>query len=92
MMDLAAFRMRDTVLGFGDMRVLYEQYAKHAGAPVDLHAVSGRVLAGVVHFYDAEKNAWSILKEKVPMGPYHNIAKYNPAEHAVILGAGGSAR
>ena len=39
MMDLAAFRMRDTVLGFGDMRVLYEQYAKHAGAPVDLHAV-----------------------------------------------------
>ena len=39
MMDLAAFRMRDTVLGFGDMRVLYDQYAKHSGAPVDLPAI-----------------------------------------------------
>ena len=39
MMDLAAFRMRDTVLGFGDMNVLYDQYAKHSGAPVDLDAI-----------------------------------------------------
>jgi aminoglycoside phosphotransferase (APT) family kinase protein len=39
MMDLAAFRMRDTVLGFGDMRALYDQYAKHSGAPVDLDAI-----------------------------------------------------
>jgi aminoglycoside phosphotransferase (APT) family kinase protein len=39
MMDLAAFRMRDTVLGFGDMNVLYDQYAKHSGAPVDLEAI-----------------------------------------------------
>ena len=39
MMDLAAFRMRDTVLGFGDMNVLYDQYAKHTGAPVDLAAI-----------------------------------------------------
>jgi aminoglycoside phosphotransferase (APT) family kinase protein len=39
MMDLAAFRMRDTVLGFGDMNVLYDQYAKHSGAPVDLAAI-----------------------------------------------------
>ena len=39
MMDLAAFRMRDTVLGFGDMKLLYDQYAKHAGAPVDLAAI-----------------------------------------------------
>ncbi len=48
MMDLAAFRMRDTVLGFGDMRVLYDQYAKHSGAPVDLardHAPPLRVHA-----------------------------------------------
>ena len=30
MMDLAGFRMRDTVLGFGDMNALYDQYAKHA--------------------------------------------------------------
>jgi aminoglycoside phosphotransferase (APT) family kinase protein len=39
MMDLAAFRMRDTVLGFGDMNVLYDQYAKHSGAPVDIDAI-----------------------------------------------------
>lgn len=39
MMDLAAFRMRDTVLGLGDMNALYDQYAKHAGAPVDLDAI-----------------------------------------------------
>jgi aminoglycoside phosphotransferase (APT) family kinase protein len=39
MMDLAAFRMRDTVLGFGDMNALYDQYAKHSGAPVDLEAI-----------------------------------------------------
>ncbi|HEY3674164.1 MAG TPA: phosphotransferase [Acidimicrobiia bacterium] len=39
MMDLAAFRMRDTVLGFGDMNALYDQYAKHSGAPVDLDAI-----------------------------------------------------
>jgi aminoglycoside phosphotransferase (APT) family kinase protein len=39
MMDLAAFRMRDTVLGFGDMNLLYDQYAKHSGVPVDLDAI-----------------------------------------------------
>jgi aminoglycoside phosphotransferase (APT) family kinase protein len=39
MMDLAAFRMRDTVLHFGDMNALYDQYAKHSGAPVDLDAI-----------------------------------------------------
>ncbi len=39
MMDLAGFRMRDTVLGFGDMRVLYDQYAAHGGVPVDIDAV-----------------------------------------------------
>jgi aminoglycoside phosphotransferase (APT) family kinase protein len=39
MMDLAAFRMRDTVLGFGDMNVLYDQYAKHSGTPVDMAAI-----------------------------------------------------
>ena len=45
MMDLAAFRMRDTVLGFGDMNVLYDQYAKHSGAPVDVAAIMHHHLA-----------------------------------------------
>src|SRR5262249_54614582 len=43
-----------------------------------------RVLGGMVHFFDEEKNAWSLLKEKVPMGPYHNIARYNPVDKSVI--------
>jgi aminoglycoside phosphotransferase (APT) family kinase protein len=45
MMDLAGFRMRDTVLGFGDMNVLYDQYAKHSGAPVDVDAIMHHHLA-----------------------------------------------
>jgi aminoglycoside phosphotransferase (APT) family kinase protein len=39
MMDLAGFRMRDTVLRFGDMRTLYDRYAAHGGFRVDLDAV-----------------------------------------------------
>ena len=39
MMDLAGFRMRDTVLGFGDMNALYDQYAAHGGQPVDIAAI-----------------------------------------------------
>ncbi|MCW2829920.1 MAG: hypothetical protein JWP31_612 [Aeromicrobium sp.] len=39
MMDLAAFRMRDTVLHFGDFTELYAQYEAAGGWPVDLDAV-----------------------------------------------------
>ncbi len=39
MMDLAGFRMRDTVLGFGDMNKLYDRYAELTGEPVDLAAI-----------------------------------------------------
>jgi hypothetical protein len=51
-----------------------------------------RVLAGTVHFFDEEKNTWSVLKEKVAMGPYHNIAKYNPVDRSVIFGAGNGSK
>jgi hypothetical protein len=51
-----------------------------------------RVLAGTVHFYNEEKNTWSVLKEKVAMGPYHNIAKYNPVDKSVIFGAGNGSK
>jgi hypothetical protein len=51
-----------------------------------------RVLAGQVHFYSDEKNTWSLLKDKVPMGPYHNIAKYDPVGKAVIFGAGNGSK
>jgi aminoglycoside phosphotransferase (APT) family kinase protein len=39
MMDLAAPRMRDTVLHFGDFAALYDAYERAGGFPVDLDAV-----------------------------------------------------
>lgn len=39
MMDLAGFRMRDTVLRFGDMNELYRRYAEQGGQPVDIAAI-----------------------------------------------------
>jgi len=39
MMDLAAFRMRDTVLHFGDMNELYRWYEEESGEPVDMRAI-----------------------------------------------------
>jgi acetyl esterase/lipase len=51
-----------------------------------------RVYGGAVHFFDEEKNTWSLLKERFPMGPYHNIAKYNRAGKSVIFGAGNGSK
>jgi hypothetical protein len=39
LMDLAGFRMRDTVIGFGDLRRLYQRYAEATGTDVDFDAV-----------------------------------------------------
>jgi hypothetical protein len=39
LMDLAAFRMRDTVIHYGDMPTLYRWYEEQGGAPVDLDAI-----------------------------------------------------
>lgn len=39
MMDLAAFRMRDTIGGFGDFGDLYERWERTSGRAVDLDAV-----------------------------------------------------
>ena len=39
MMDLAAWRMRDTIVDYGDMRQLYARYEELSGAPVDLDAI-----------------------------------------------------
>jgi hypothetical protein len=39
MMDLAGFRMRDTVLGFGDFNELYRWYEEFSGERVDLEAI-----------------------------------------------------
>lgn len=39
MMDLAAWRQRDTVLGFGDFNKLYARYEQLRGEPIDLDAI-----------------------------------------------------
>jgi hypothetical protein len=51
-----------------------------------------RILGETVHVFDERTNAWSILKEKLAVGPYHNLAKYNPVDASVILGAGNGSR
>ena len=45
MMDLAAFRMRDTVIGFGEFPQLYQRYAEITGTPVDVTAIQHHHLA-----------------------------------------------
>lgn len=39
MMDLAAFRMRDTILHYGDIAELYADYAEFTGRSIDLDAI-----------------------------------------------------
>jgi len=45
MMDLAAFRMRDTVIGFGEFPKLYQRYEEISGSPVDVAAIQHHHLA-----------------------------------------------
>lgn len=45
MMDLAAWRMRDTVIGFGPFPELYDRYSELTGEAVDLDAVKRHHLA-----------------------------------------------
>lgn len=39
MMDLAGWRVRDTVIGYGDFKRLYARYEELTGRPVDLDAI-----------------------------------------------------
>jgi hypothetical protein len=39
LMDLAAFRQRDTIVGYGEPRALYQRYAELSGTPVDVDAI-----------------------------------------------------
>jgi len=45
MMDLAAFRMRDTVIGFGEFPKLYRRYQEISGTPIDIAAIQHYHLA-----------------------------------------------
>jgi N-acetylneuraminic acid mutarotase len=42
-----------------------------------------------VHFYDEEKKEWQAHSDKLPMGPYHNVAQYS-AKHRMVLFGGGN--
>lgn len=57
MMDLAGFRMRTSVLGFGDFNALYDHYVKHGGQPIDRKAIQyyhfGFTLSNQLAFHDA---------------------------------------
>lgn len=39
MLDLTVWRMRETILGFGNFRALYDRYAELSGEPVDYEAI-----------------------------------------------------
>jgi hypothetical protein len=39
MMDLAGWRMRDSIIGFGEFAELYDRYGELVGEPVDLEAI-----------------------------------------------------
>ncbi|MCU1378308.1 MAG: putative protein kinase [Acidimicrobiales bacterium] len=39
LMDLAAFRMRDTIVGYGDFKRMYAKYEELSGTEVDLEAI-----------------------------------------------------
>lgn len=45
MMDLAGWRMRDTIVHYGDFRELYRRYEDVGGVPVDLDAIARHHLA-----------------------------------------------
>jgi aminoglycoside phosphotransferase (APT) family kinase protein len=57
MMDLAGFRMRTSVLGFGDFEKLYAHYAAHGGQPIDRRAIQYHhfcfTLSNQLAFHDA---------------------------------------
>jgi hypothetical protein len=39
MMDLAGWRMRDSIMNFGDFNTIYDRYSELTGAPVDIDAI-----------------------------------------------------
>jgi hypothetical protein len=52
-----------------------------------------RVYSGTVHFYSEAQKSWTVLsKEKLPMGPYHNVAAYSAPAKAVVFGGGNSSQ
>ena len=51
-----------------------------------------RVLGGTVHFFSEKKNEWTRLRDKLAMGPYHNVAHYSAAHKVVLFGGGNNSK
>jgi hypothetical protein len=54
MMDLAAWRQRDTVIGYGDFATLYDRYSELTGEPLDFDALQRH------HFFFCLSNELSV--------------------------------
>lgn len=48
MLDITVWRMRDTLLGFGDMDHIYARYEQLSGEPVDMEAIKLHHFAGTI--------------------------------------------
>ena len=56
--------------------------------------LGGLVLAGggEVHLLQDSTNTWTQLAQGLSMGPYHNVARYNPVQKVVLFGGGNGSR
>ncbi len=73
MMDLAAWRMRDTVIPYGDFDQIYDRYTEISGTPVDRAAIQWH------HLFFTLTNALSFhnpLAEPVPDTDYMTYAHW----------------
>lgn len=73
MMDLAAWRMRETVIPFGDFNALYERYGELSGEPVDMAAIQYH------HLFFTLTNALAFhrpLAEPIPATDYMTYAHW----------------
>lgn len=73
MMDLAAWRMRDTVIPYGDFDQLYDRYAEISGTPVDMAAIQWH------HLFFTLTNSLSFhnpLARPIPQTDYMTYAQW----------------
>jgi aminoglycoside phosphotransferase (APT) family kinase protein len=73
MMDLAAWRMRDTVIPFGDFPKLYARYSELTGTPVDLAAIQWH------HLFFTLTNSLSFhgpMAQPIPATDYMTYAQW----------------
>ena len=70
LMDLAGFRMRDTVIGFGDLGSLYRRYAELSGTEVNLEVIE------YFHFAFALTTQMALQGASADPGPETDLMTY----------------